>query len=286
MAKYLDPKVDILFKKIFGEHENLCISLLNALLPLEDPIESITYQPANILPDIPFLKESIVDVHCVDGKQRQFIVEMQMQWTNSFMSRVLFNASKVYVHQLKKGDPYELLYPVYSVNFVNQTFSRNTEEFYHYYKVVNIADTEEQIKGLEFLFLELPKFKPKNMLEKKMAVLWLKFLTETKDYSIPSELLEEPETREAVELLEESSCTLEELEMYDRNIDAIRTGRMFINDALAEGMEKGLAEGRAEGEIKRHEDKLEMARVLMSSGVSVEIIINATGLSKEEIERL
>ena len=43
MAKYLDPKADLTFKKIFGEHKNLVISLLNALLPLKDDerVESI-----------------------------------------------------------------------------------------------------------------------------------------------------------------------------------------------------------------------------------------------------
>ena len=35
MAKYLDPKADVTFKKVFGEHKNLVISLLNALLPLD-----------------------------------------------------------------------------------------------------------------------------------------------------------------------------------------------------------------------------------------------------------
>ena len=36
MAKrYLDPKADLTFKKVFGEHPDLVISLLNALLPLK-----------------------------------------------------------------------------------------------------------------------------------------------------------------------------------------------------------------------------------------------------------
>ena len=45
MAKYLDPKVDVTFKKVFGEHKNLVISLLNALLPLDEgkKIEAIGY---------------------------------------------------------------------------------------------------------------------------------------------------------------------------------------------------------------------------------------------------
>ena len=51
MAKYLDPKADVTFKKGFGEHKNLVISLLNALLPL-DPgkqVESIEYLPPELV---------------------------------------------------------------------------------------------------------------------------------------------------------------------------------------------------------------------------------------------
>jgi hypothetical protein len=36
MAKYLDPKADVTFKKVFGGHKNLVISLLSALLPLDE----------------------------------------------------------------------------------------------------------------------------------------------------------------------------------------------------------------------------------------------------------
>ena len=47
MGKYLDPKADLTFKKVFGEHKNLVMSLLNALLPLDEgkKVESIEYLP-------------------------------------------------------------------------------------------------------------------------------------------------------------------------------------------------------------------------------------------------
>ena len=43
MRKYLDPKADLTFKKVFGEHPDLVISLLNALLPFDKPEEEITW---------------------------------------------------------------------------------------------------------------------------------------------------------------------------------------------------------------------------------------------------
>ena len=91
---YFDPKNDLTFKKIFGQHPHLLKSFLNALLPLAEDqvIESLEYLPAELVPEIPLLKHSIVDVRCKDNKGRQFIVEMQMFWTEHFKSRVVFNA--------------------------------------------------------------------------------------------------------------------------------------------------------------------------------------------------
>ena len=124
--KYLSPKADLTFKKVFGEHPDLVISFLNALLPFEKPEEEITqveYLNPEMVPENPLRKNSIVDVRCKDQSGRQFIVEMQMMWTSAYKQRVLFNASKAYVSQLEKGNDYELLQPVYSLNIVNDTFS-------------------------------------------------------------------------------------------------------------------------------------------------------------------
>ena len=124
-------------------------------------------------------KNSIVDVRCRDVKGRQFIVEMQMLWTEAFKQRVLFNASKAFVRQLDKKRKYELLQPVYSLNLVNETFMKDyPDEFIHNYSVVHELHSDEIIEGLHFTFVELPKFQAHSLKEKKMAVLWLRFLTE------------------------------------------------------------------------------------------------------------
>ena len=111
--RYLDPKADLTFKHVFGEHPDLVISLLNALLPLNPrhEIREIEYLPAELVPENPLRKNSIVDVRCRDAEGRQFIVEMQMIWSPEFRQRVLFNASKAYVRQIDTGQEYELLQP-------------------------------------------------------------------------------------------------------------------------------------------------------------------------------
>ena len=136
MKKYLDPKADLTFKKIFGEHEDLLISLLNALLPLKEDelVEEVEYLSPELVPDNYVGKNSIVDVRCKDIMGRQFLVEMQMLWTPAFQQRVLFNASKAFVRQLDKRRRYELLQPVYSLNLDNEVFMKDyPDEFIHNY---------------------------------------------------------------------------------------------------------------------------------------------------------
>ena len=68
--KYLDPKADLTFKKVFGEHPELVKSLLNALLPFkseEEEITSVTYLTPEMVPQTPTRKYSIVDVRCEDA---------------------------------------------------------------------------------------------------------------------------------------------------------------------------------------------------------------------------
>ena len=289
--KYLSPKADLTFKKVFGEHPDLVISFLNALLPFEKPEEEITwveYLNPELVPQTPLQKDSIVDVRCRDHLGRQFIVEMQMLWTSAYKQRVLFNASKAYVSQLERGCDYELLQPVYSLNLVNDTFS-SSDEYYHDYQIVERADTREVIEGLRFIFIELPKFTPKNYNDKKMQVLWLRYLTEIneKTREVPEDLLENPEISKAVTQLEESAFSEAQLLGYDRFWDMVSTAKMQISSSRREAREKGLEEGRKEGlEEGRKEEKIKLARGMKAEGIPPALISKITGLDAEEIARL
>ena len=297
MAHYLDPKNDLTFKRVFGEHKHLCMSLINSMLPLEKPIVGIEYQTGELIPELAdVLRNTIVDVRCTDEDGRQFIVEMQMFWTESFKKRVLLNASKAYVKQLDKAEKFKLLQPVYALNFVNETFEKSPgmeNEYYHHYKIVNIKDTEKQIEGLEFIFIELPKFKPQNRAEKKLHELWLRFLTEINESTdeAPEELLENDDTREAVSYMERAAYTKEQLFTYDKWKIDILTERSIIDDALrkgeaigeAIGLEKGEAIGLEKGERKQ---ALTIAQKALNMGMSEEDVIKITGLNKEDLSML
>ena len=304
-------------------HPDLVISLLNALLPFDKPEEevvSVEYLPAEMVPENPLRKNSIVDVRCKDARGRQFIVEMQMVWSQEFKMRVLFNASKAYVRQLGEGQDYELLQPVYSLNLVNEIFEPDMEQYYHYYRLVHSERTDKVIDGLHLIFIELPKFKPHNYSEKKMQVLWLRYLTEITERTrqAPQELLDNPEVKKALTELEESAFTDAELLGYDKFWDIISVERTLIGSVkrrydeglrkgLAEGMEKGIAEGMEKGiaegmqkglekgmekglekglEKGRAEERLQIARNMKQLGMPMEAIAGATGLTAEEINAL
>ena len=292
--KYLDPKNDLTFKKVFGKHPDLLISLLNALLPLSDDeqIESVEYLPNELVPELYKRKNTIVDVLCQDVCGRKFCVEMQMEWTTVFKQRMLFNASKLYVAQAKESQTYEQLQPVYSLNLVNDIFEPGVPEFIHNYQIVHDKYSDKIIKGLHFTFIELPKFTPKTVLEKRMAVLWLRFLTEIDRTTpeAPEALINNPQINKALEEVMISAFTEEELRYYDKIWDVIRTEKTLQEgkyeqgkaDGLAEGIEKGIEKERGENQRKQ----LENARAMLSDGLSPEKVAQYTGLTPEEIRQL
>ena len=277
--KYLDPKNDVIFKKIFGQHPNILMNFLNSLLPLPEgqEIVELEYLSPEMIPETFLEKFTSVDVRCKDKHGRQFLVEMQMNWTTAFKQRVLFNASKAYVTQTEKGFEYSQLKPVYALNLINQNYLPNSPEYYHHYAVVHLQNNDEKLEGLEFVFIELEKFKAKNIRDKKLQILWLRFLTEINEQSekISEEFLEYPEIQQAIKFVHEASLTKEEKLLYDKNWDRISSEKTILNQV------------RQESELKGRVDRAkEIAKNLKLSGLSAEIISKATGLSEEEISTL
>lgn len=272
MARYLNPRADVVFKKIFGEHDHLLMSFLNSLLPLpaNGLIKSLTYLPTEQTPKIPILKRTIVDVKCTDQRGQIFIVEMQIAWSSFFMQRLLFGASRAYVGQLKKGEKYEYLKPVYGLGLLGQNFDRESEDFYHHYKIVNVKKPERELKGLQFVFIELQKFKPATREQKKLRVLWLRFMSEINEdtTTVDPELLKVPEIREAIELAEQAAYSPAELEAYDVYWDSVSTEKTLVDDHYHKG---------------KVESKVEIAKKMLFKGMEISLIAEMTSLSEAEI---
>ena len=321
--KYLDPKADLTFYKVFGEHLDLMKSLLNALLPFkseEEEITSVAYLTLGIMPKTPLQKYRVLAVRCEDAKGGQFIVEIQIIWSKEFMQRVFFIDSKAYVNYPSLSEDYSLLKPVYSLNLVNEVFEPELDDYYLYYHLVHEEHTDKVIDGLHLVFVELPKFTPHTFTEKKMQVLWLRYLTEIdeKTKTVPAELLANPEIAKAVSEIEESAYTEEELLGYDEfwdivSVEKTLAGRLErltkANDDAKEKLKvtssqleatssqlkeaeeqiKKTEEQRKEAEeqLKRaNEERMQSAKKLLQAGVSADIVASTLNLSKNELERL
>ena len=247
MAKYLDPKVDFLFKKIFGENKELLISFLNSFLPLEDEREviEIEYLSPELVPVTPLGKNSIVDVRCIDNHGRAFIVEMQSEWTNIFRKRLIVNGSKAIIKQLDKksveddAKRFQDLQTVYVLAAVNSAFS-DGNDWYHILKIMNPKNHDVVLDGLEFILLELPKFTSEtwSLAQKKLAVLWLRFLKEIDGYynELPEEFTSNELIFSAIQKCEEAALTSEEREAYERSKEQVMWDRSIkgLEDAVVE----------------------------------------------------
>ncbi len=280
MSRYLDPKADVVFKKIFGDHPHLLKSFLNAVLPLanDNPILELFYLPAEQIPHIPAFKRTIADVKCTDKKGRVFIVEMQIDWTDSFKQRLLFGTSQAVVKQLEKGQPYQLLQPVYGLGIVADIYEKENQSWYHHYQLVKQGhQAHDVIEHLQLVFIELPKFPVHSPEEKKLRLLWLRFLREINEETknVSQELLDVPEISEAVDLAEESAYTPGELNAYETYWDNVRTEKTLLLGRYEEGEAAG-----------RMKEKTDLAKKMIKRGVTIEIVVEDTGLMREQVEEI
>lgn len=142
----------------------------------------------------------------------------------------------------------------------------------------------------------LPKFKPHSFHDKKMMVLWLRYLTEIdeKTRKAPEKLLANPETRKALDIIEKSAYTDAQMAGYDHFWEAVSWERTLVSAAMRrseqahkKGYEVGLKMGMEKGMEKGiMSERLRNAKVMKRMNAPLDTIIQVTGLSKEEIDRL
>ncbi len=167
-SKFLDPKNDLSFKKIFGseKNKNILIHFLNDILGFStsDQIMEIEFLSTIMDPEIASDKQSIVDVLCKDSIGNRFVIEMQLARDKGFEKRAQLYAAKAYSRQLDKSGNYIDLQKVFFIAISNCNL---LPEEVDYISTHNIRDTKTNghyLKDLQFVFIELPKF-TKNRVE-------------------------------------------------------------------------------------------------------------------------
>jgi predicted transposase/invertase (TIGR01784 family) len=259
-AVFADPKTDFVFKRVFGAEgrKPLLIALLNHLLELENDrrILDVQHLTGEQHVDVAELKLSIVDVKCTDATGRRFVVEMQVLKVEGFEKRVVYNASKAYVMQLRNAEEYPALCDVVGVTICDFLLwpEKDDDERFRVpllsrWRMQEQHGGEKGLPQVQYAFLELPKYAagdaPETLVDK-----WAYFFREAKNLEvIPPALSEEP-FREALEVARRVTFTAEEWELYDRAKMAEQDARGALTVARKEGLAEGVAKGLAEGVAK------------------------------------
>jgi predicted transposase/invertase (TIGR01784 family) len=279
----IKPTVDLIFKAIFGDenHTGLTRSLLNAILseigrPRAASVEILNpFRPGHFSDD----KDAVLDVRARDEEGREFQIEMQMRSFAELPQRMLYNWSSLYLAHLRKGESYISLRPLISIWILDRQLFPDAS-WLHVFELRD-SGTDRVLHGdLTIVTIELELWT--RLMEKALKSTlelgvgrWLKFLRSAQDLDpdkLPPEF-ESEEFREALEIMAAYTKSDARRDLYRRRFDFLATQASIEREAK----EKGIAEGRAEG-------KLEDARKLKALGVAIDIISEATGISREKID--
>lgn len=221
-------------------------------------------------------KETIVDVKCITKNGTVVIIEVQLSGNSRFPERILYYWSANYSKLLKKGEEYEDLTPVISINLLNFNLNKVNKNVHSCYMIYDTKNKNLLTDHLQIHIIELKKFKFKNNDLKKDLNYWLGFFTTNNMEEYMSEIVKEKPIMEEAHKrynnfirsrLMMSEYEKKEIYQYDKQI------------MLKDERRKGIKEGRKERNYA-------IAKSLKNSGLDNKFISEHTGLSIEEIEKL
>ncbi len=294
--QFLDPKVDFVFKKVFGNQAKpqITIDFLNTMLDLSEGkkiVELVFIDPYNN-PESIIDKKSVVDVKCVDQQGRRFIIEMQVVQQKYYPQRSQYYAAHVIARQMELTRAYASLMPVIFVGVLNFNMVYLNANPINRYCIANktiepdgaVTLVDDGVLNLfNWTFIELKKFDKPLEACITLTDKWLYLLQNANQLQqIPDSLGDNNSMYEALDLLSHAALTSEEREAYfherDRMMqqyDQIETAKEI---ALAEGMEKGMEKGKQEAMI--------MLAKNMLKKFALEEVAEITGLSLDELKKL
>lgn len=277
--RFINPKTDFAFKKIFGssESKDILISFLNALVyNSESVIQDLEIFDPYLSPKITGLKDTYLDVKAQLNTGEIVIIEMQVLNVEAFTKRVLYNAAKTYSLQLDAGQGYRFLKPVIALTITDFIEFKNTDEFISRFVFKEKTHNfNYSANDLELVFVELPKFQKSLEELETLTDKWIYFMQSARLLeSVPETLESVPQIQRAFQIANQTNLTREEL-------DEVEKRELFLQDQI-NAITLAKQEGQAEG---RTEKAVEIARQLLNI-LDDETISRTTGLSLEEIQRL
>ena len=291
--KFVDPRNDVAFRKIFGDEnkKGILISFLNNILEFsgtDKEIIDITIQNPYQVPKLKELKETILDIKAVDKRNVHYIIEMQMFHTTAFEKKVLYYVGKAYYQQLNRAEDYPKLNQVIFLGFLNFKLFHNNPDYATRHLILDEKTNENHFQDFELNFVELPKFTRTLEELKDIKEKWIYFVKNAGNMKMIPKQMENPkELREAFETANQMKWSKKELEAYDSRGIYIQDERGRIQYALEEGEKIGIEKGEKIGIEKGKDERArEMAKTMKIKGYPPEEISGLTQIPLEEIERL
>ncbi len=278
LVEILDPKVDSIFKKIFGEKQDVFIDFVNSVFADKNErlVKSVTFLNTELSKDISDGKECVLDVRAELDDGSQINIEVQVAPQKYYVKRSLFYWSKLYVSQLSLGERYIGLRRCVSINLLNFDLFPGNSKYHRMLSALDVDTHEVLAPELEIHYLIIPKM-PKDMYNGSMTRLekWLLFLQAPNKKVLEELAMQDRIFKEAKDTLYFLSHNPSERIAYEQRLKFLLDTSSQIEEARVEGEEKG--------ELKK---ALEMAKRLKSKNYPISDIIDVTGLSKNEIEKI
>lgn len=299
MRGLLDPKMDFVFKNIFGseKHPNILISFLNATLKPKDLITAVEIKNTDLNKGYIEDKFSRLDVKATTSNNEIINIEIQLKNEYNMIKRSLFYWSKLYSDQLNEGEDYSVLKRTICINILNFKYLK-TRKFHSGYRLKEIYSNEELTDVAEIHFIEIPKLE-EGTDEKDMLVAWIEFLKNPESEKVRSLEMSIDEIREAKDELIRMSNDDTQRELYEMRAKTLKDKISALNEAerkgikkgrqegIKEGLQKGIQEGLQKGIQEGEKSKaIEIAKSLINIGLDKETISKSTGLDLNEIEKL
>ena len=275
MRGLLDPKMDFVFKNIFGSEKNpqILISFLNATLKPKDLITSVEIKNTDINKNYIEDKFSRLDVKATTSNNEIINIEIQLKNEYNMIKRSLYYWSKLYSEQLNEGEDYSLLKRTICINILNFKYLK-TRMFHSVYRMKEIHTNEELSDIQEIHFIEIPKLEDGSD-EKDMLVAWIEFLKNPESEKVRSLEMSVDEIREAKDELIKMSNDDTQRELYEMRAKTLRDKISALNEAERKGIKKG-----------EKNKAIEIAKSLINLGLDKESIAKSTGLDLCEVEKL
>jgi predicted transposase/invertase (TIGR01784 family) len=175
------------------------------------------------------------------------------------------------------------------LNLLDHSIDENETIWYHHYALTNQHDFAKTIDQMHILLIELPKWKKLNKFDIELPLdRWLIYFTEPKHFTMltKEELKRFNEISEAVELLEPTNFSPEQLRAYDLYLDNIRTYESNMFEAKLEAYTEGEANGEANGILKGSNLTLSIMKDLKDQSNTIESISEKYVVSVEFVREV